>query len=183
MYIDGRTLTAWLLPFLLQVVEIMSSAICDMVEGTYAQLKVYKDQSYSNPPSASTNILSLSQHDSPISKYHSYIQKGIGMPKAALQLLYKVGLRDSDLTVDDYESHSFNDSTKLLEAQFSPLLAKSCRCAAILGGYDSTIQQLASDFATHLSLAEQVRQKILNCIIICTYTIVLWFLLIHETFL
>ena len=140
----------------------MSSAICDMVEGTYAQLKVYKDQqsycTHSNHPSASTNIPTLSQHDSAIRKYHSYIQKGIGMPKAALQLLCKVGLRDSDSTTGNSESHNFNDGTKLLEAQFSPLLAKSCRCAAILGGYDSTIQQLASDFAMHLSLAEQVRQ-------------------------
>ena len=159
MYIDCRTLTEWYIPFPVQVVEIMSSAICDMVEGTYAQLKVCKDQSYSNPPSASTNIPGFPQHDSPIRKYHSYIQKGIGMPKAALQLLHKVGLRDSDSTTDDYESHSFSDRTKLLEAQFSPLLAKSCRCAAILGGYDSAIQQLASDFAMHLSLAEQVRKK------------------------
>ena len=144
--------------------EIMSSAICDMVEGTYAQLKVYKNQSsyctHSNPPSASASIPTLSQHDSAIRKYHSYIQKGIAMPKAALQLLCKVGLRNS---TGDSEGHNinFNGGTKLLETQFSPLLAKSCRCTAILGGYDSTIQQLASDFAMHLSLAEQVRQKIL----------------------
>ena len=138
----------------------MSSAICDMVEGTYTQLKVDKDQLYythSNPPNISENIPTPSQHDTAIRKYHSYIQKGIGMPKAALQLLYKVGLSDSDLTTGDSEGYNFNGGTKLLEAQFSPLLAKSCRCSAILGGYDNTIQQLASDFAMHLSLAEQVK--------------------------
>ena len=144
----------------------MSSAICDMVEGTYAQLKPSKDQLCSTktiPPKTSTNILTLSQHDSAIRKYHSYIQKTIGMPKAALQQLYKIGLDDSCSSAGDSENHDFSSScAKLLEAQFSPLLAKSCRCSAILGGYDSTVQQLASDFAMHLSLAEQVRQIILR---------------------
>ena len=156
--LDGKLFTAF--PFLIQVVELMSSAICDMVEGTYAHLKPTKDQLCSiksNPPKTSTNILTLSQHDSAIRKYYSYIQKNIGMPKAALQQLYKIGLNDSCSTAGNSESHDFSSCAKLLEAQFSPLLAKSCRCSAILGGYDGAVQQLASDFAMHLSLAEQVR--------------------------
>ena len=138
----------------------MSSAICDMVEGTYAQLKADKDYVYStcssHPNASTTNIPTLSQHDSAVRKYYSYIQKGIDMPRAVLQLLCKVGLCIGRSTDGSEASHNFNDGMKLLEAQFSPLLAKSCRCSAILGGYDSTIQQLASDFAMHLSLAEQV---------------------------
>ena len=139
----------------------MSSAICDMVEGTYAQLKANKDYVYSkcsNLPNTSTNIPTLSQHDSAVKKYHSYIQKGIDMPRAVLQLLCKVGLCVGRST-DNSETHNFDGGVKLLEAQFSPLLAKSCRCSAILGGYDSTVQQLASDFAMHLSLAEQVYKR------------------------
>lgn len=137
----------------------MSSAICDMVEGTYAQLKVDKDSLYCTPanlPNAPTKGFALSQHDSAVRKYHRYVQKGIDMPRSALQLLYKVGLCVGD-SIDDSEGHGFNGGTKLLEAQFSPLLAKSCQCSAILGGYDSSVQQLASDFAMHLSLAEQVK--------------------------
>jgi len=131
-----------------------------MVEGTFAQLNMDKDLACSNPSNVTTNTPKISQLDSSIRKYRNYIYKDIGIPRAALQLLYKVGLGAGD-SVGDSEGCDINGSTKLFEAQFSPLLAKSCRCSAILGGYNYTIQQLASDFAMHLSLAEQVRRIVL----------------------
>ena len=159
--------------FLVQVVEIMSSAICDMVEGSYAQLKANNGSIHStcsNLPNAFTNSPTVSQRDSAVTKYHSYIQKGINLPRTVLQLLCKVGRCVGD-SADNSDGHNFNGGMKLLEAQFSPLLAKSCRCSAILGGYDSNVQQLASDFAMHLSLAEQVKRTTYICIIQVFYII------------
>jgi len=126
----------------------MSSAICDMVEGTFSKLRFDNEQTFNNPHIAHTNATSNStiSHvtSSKISNsrfYHGDVFKS------------QLNLYNTDL-MDDLEAVEGN--CQLIKAQFSVLLAKSCRCSAILGGYNHTVQKLASDFAMHLSLAEHV---------------------------
>ena len=133
-----------------QVVEIMSSAICDMVEGTFSKLRFNKEQTIEKPHIAHTNTTS----NSPISH---------GIPPISNSRLYQgdidavlasqIDLNGTDL-VDDIEA--VDGVGKVMKTQFSVLLAKSCRCSAILGGYNHAVQDLASDFGMHLSLAEHV---------------------------
>ena len=124
-----------------------------MVEGTFSKLRFDKEQTFNNPHIAHTNTTSnstISHVTSPkISNsrfYHGDINAVI---KSQLDLY------NTDL-MDDIEPVEGVGNCQLSKAQFSVLLAKSCRCSAILGGYNHTVQKLASDFAMHLSLAEHV---------------------------
>jgi len=131
----------------------MSSAICDMVEGTFSKLRFDKDQIFNNPHLAlnKTSNSIISHITSPSNNNNSRFYHGDINPVFKSHL----DLYSTDL-LDDMEPVEGVANCKLIKAQFSVLLAKSCRCSAILAGYNHTVQDLASDFAMHLSLAEHV---------------------------
>ena len=130
----------------------MSSAICDMVEGTFSKLRMDKEQPVINLHTTHANAIRNSHKVSP--SYSSRFYHGDTEFKLPVNLEM----------VDNVEVVDGAENCKFIKDQFSALLAKSCRCSAILGGYSESVQDLASDFARHLSLAEHV-SLIVSCTI------------------
>ena len=124
----------------LQVVEVISKAIADMMVGT---AHTYTHANNQGPPQRSPAPVSSNV----LSNIRSRALKWMGL-QPSLDYHTSSSSQDSPRPVECWE-----ESTLLLHGS---LLAQSCRATAILAGAESEVQECAASLASNLSLATQV---------------------------